>query len=74
MAIWWSYFFNKMRLIGCFIDDGYLLFTCEHLTKDNKCDYYFWRPFLCREYPRGFSYFIKPAVLPGCGYKFVAKK
>lgn len=72
-AIWWCYFFNRMRLIGCFIEDGYLLFTCEHITADNKCGCYSWRPFLCREYPKAFGYFEEPVTLPGCGYKFMRK-
>ncbi len=74
LAIGWNRYFNKMKLLDYSIEHGYILFTCELVTKANKCSQYFWRPFFCREYPRGFSYFEVPVTLPGCGFKFVQKK
>jgi hypothetical protein len=72
-AIWWNKYFNKMRLIGCFIEDGYMVYACTLQLPNGKCGNYYWRPFFCREYPRAFKYFEIPTTLPRCGYKFLQK-
>ncbi|MBT5855515.1 hypothetical protein HOH87_02650 [bacterium] len=46
-------------------------FKCNYL-KEGKCSIYRRRPFICRQYP-ALQYFQKPEILPGCGYRIVAK-
>jgi len=73
-VIWWNEYFNDLRLICCVLDEGYFVFTCQHLTKSGKCGKYNWlRPWFCFEYPRIFNYFEIPTTLKGCGYSFKAK-
>jgi Fe-S-cluster containining protein len=52
---------------------GTLLFTCKHLSWENTCQIYFFRPFMCRNYPK-----IKRNTLPetfeNCGYYFKLDK
>lgn len=73
LAIWWNKYFNGLRLIGCLINDGYMVFSCNYQNTDGSCGWYGWRAQFCREYPRNFKYFEIPTILKGCGYKFVKK-
>ncbi|MDR1996915.1 MAG: YkgJ family cysteine cluster protein [Candidatus Margulisbacteria bacterium] len=74
-AIWWNKYFNNLYLIGSFLDDGLMVFGCNYLRDDGRCgNYNLSRPVFCFEYPRLFKYFEKPVELPGCGFKFVARK
>lgn len=73
-AVWWNKYFNNMHLVGIFIEDGYMVFSCDNQNEDGTCGNYFWRPFFCREYPRAFGYFERPTTLAGCGYLFNPKK
>lgn len=64
---WISWLFG-FELIEIDQEDHSLIFSCRHLTVDNKCDNYFWRPNVCRNYPL-VDYFEEPKLLPGCGFK-----
>jgi hypothetical protein len=70
--IWWNSYFNHLNLIGVFIEEGFMVFNCRKQLPSGKCGNYFFRPWFCREYPRGFKYFEMPCTLPGCGYKFIS--
>jgi len=72
-AVWWNKYFNGLRLIGCLLDEGIMVYTCKHITAEGKCGWYSWRAQFCREYPRNFKYFEVPTTLKGCGYKFEKK-
>ena len=74
-AIWWNAYFNDLRLIGSFIEDGVMVFACNRQRPDGSCGAYNWlRPVFCHEYPRLFSYFEKPTVIKGCSFKFSPRK
>lgn len=53
-----------------------LTFECKHITKDNKCDIYLFRPYFCRVYPQVNPELIYDGVtmLDGCGYRFEINK
>lgn len=61
----WLFDFNLLRID---YENHYLIFNCQHLTSEGKCNHYFWRPNICRNYPL-VDYFEKPKLLPGCGFK-----
>lgn len=74
-VIWWNEYFNGLILIGSFLDDGYIVFTCKHLLPTGSCGNYTWRrPVFCYEYPRIFKYFETPTTLPDCGYRFQPRR
>lgn len=54
-------------------EKNYLAFSCKHRGKDGKCQNYFWRPSICRNYPI-LDYFDKPKLLPWCGFISISKK
>mgnify|MGYP001606063823 CR=1 FL=1 len=45
-----------------------IIFGCQHLTPDNKCGNYRWRPNVCRNFPL-VDYFAEPKLLPNCGFR-----
>ncbi|MDP7038656.1 MAG: YkgJ family cysteine cluster protein [Myxococcota bacterium] len=45
-----------------------VIFSCNHLQSDNRCGIYFWRPFLCRNYPLRPLY-TQLNLLPLCSYQ-----
>lgn len=49
------------------------VFSCRYLQKDHTCKHYFFRPTVCRNWPR-IEYFDRPKILKGCGYKAVVTK
>ena len=70
LIIWWYRFvynfsFNQEKKYT-------LLFKCNYLI-NNKCSIHWRRPYICRRY-HGTSFFKKPSIIPGCGYKIVTKK
>lgn len=49
-------------------------FRCTHFDRaTRRCDSYASRPGLCRDYPRLLLYQPHPELLPGCGYRPVAR-
>jgi len=67
LAIRWITWLFDFILLRVDYENGYLAFTCKHVSSDGKCGNYFWRPSVCRNYPL-VDYFKQPCVLPGCGY------
>lgn len=63
----WQPYYNNFEMTG---EDsiGTKLFTCKHLSNDNKCLKYKTRGIFCRQYPFG------PETLEGCGYSFTLTK
>jgi len=50
------------------------VFRCTHFdTRTRRCDSYESRPGMCRDYPRLQLYAASPEMLPGCGYRPVAR-
>lgn len=72
LCIRWLSFLYDFYLLRIDYPRNYLVFSCKHKGKDGKCQNYFWRPAICRNYPL-LDYFEKPVFLKGCGYE-VAKR
>jgi uncharacterized protein len=50
------------------------VFRCTHFDPVTRlCDSYATRPGMCRDYPRALLYQPSPELLPGCGYRVVAR-
>jgi Fe-S-cluster containining protein len=47
--------------------------SCRHLRADGTCADYFFRPTVCRTWPR-IRYFNPPAILKGCGFSVVDRQ
>jgi hypothetical protein len=55
-------------------EDGIFVFKCSHFDWVNRrCDSYSSRPGMCRDYPRALLYQPHPELLPGCGYRPLAR-
>ena len=67
LAISWISWIFDFELLRIDHENHYLIFACQHLRPDGKCDNYFWRPNICRNYPL-VDYFEKPKTLPDCGF------
>lgn len=65
----WLYDFYLLDIdyINC-----YLAFSCKHRGDDGKCQNYFFRPPICRNFPL-FDYFKKPTFIPNCGFNALVK-
>ena len=47
---------------------------CTHFDRSTRaCDSYSSRPGMCRDYPRALLYQTHPVLLPGCGYRPLAR-
>jgi Fe-S-cluster containining protein len=50
------------------------VFRCTHFDAGTRsCDSYSSRPGMCRDYPRALLYQPHPELLPGCGYRPIAR-
>ena len=50
------------------------VFNCTHFDRATRaCDSYDSRPGMCRDYPRNLLDQPNPEMLPGCGYRPVAR-
>ena len=50
------------------------VFHCTHFDRSTRlCDSYDSRPGMCRDYPRALLYQPHPELLPGCGYRPIAR-
>lgn len=47
--------------------------SCRYLQKDGSCKHYRLRPLVCRLWPRQ-SYFMRPSLFKGCGYRVENRK
>ncbi|NQU17652.1 MAG: hypothetical protein HQ564_06250 [Candidatus Saganbacteria bacterium] len=63
---WISWLFD-FYLIKIDFEHHDLVFSCNNRGEGGRCNNYFWRPSICRNYPL-LDYFKRPVFLPGCGY------
>ena len=68
LAIRWISWLFDFYLLKIDFENRDLAFSCKNLGKDGKCQNYFWRPSICRNYPL-LDYFKKTVFLPGCGFR-----
>ena len=55
-------------------DARVFVFECSHFDRTTRlCDSYETRPGMCRDYPRALLYQPHPELLPGCGYRPIAR-
>ena len=56
--------------------NGALTFECKHISKENKCKIYWFRPLFCRDYPNINPDLIYSGVemLDNCGFYFDVDK
>lgn len=50
-----------------------IILSCKHLNEENKCSIYFFRPLLCRNYPKK-KINLNCELIEGCGYKIIKKQ
>jgi hypothetical protein len=72
--LWWQRRVNGFELRETHRDDRVLVFACSHFDRATRqCDSYDSRPGMCRDYPRALLYQPHPELLPGCGYRPIAR-
>lgn len=72
--LWWQRQVNGFELLGRDVSSWTFVFTCTHFDRETRrCDSYESRPGICRDYPRALLWQPAPEMLPGCGYRPVAK-
>lgn len=64
---WWHGHRFNFEYLGH--EGNMLVYTCRHLTDDNRCSIYRFRPRLCREFPRP-QLWGHPDLHDGCGFYF----
>ena len=70
----WQRCVNGFELQGSDADARIFVFRCTHFDpQTRRCDSYASRPGMCRDYPRALLYQPHPELLPGCGYRPVAR-
>jgi uncharacterized protein len=74
LFVWWQDRVNGFVLTGEIRSQRVLLFRCTHFDREGRaCDSYASRPGICRDYPRALLAQPSPELLPGCGYRPVAR-
>jgi hypothetical protein len=74
LFVWWQERVNGFVLTGQIRSQRVLLFRCTHFDRERReCDSYAFRPGICRDYPRALLGQPCPELLPGCGYRPVAR-
>jgi len=72
--LWWYVEINGFYFRGFEVEDGdsnaAKVMGCRHLSEEGTCNSYFWRPGICRQWPR-IEYVRKPHLLKGCGYSIL---
>lgn len=70
----WHRHVNGFELVERTRPDRAFVFRCSHFDRETRrCDSYHSRPGMCRDYPRGLMEQASPELLPGCGFKPVAR-
>jgi uncharacterized protein len=70
----WQRHVNGFELSGRDVAGRSFIFRCTHFdVATRSCDSYDSRPGMCRDYPRGLLWQPWPELLPGCGYRPVAR-
>jgi Fe-S-cluster containining protein len=74
LYVWWQETVNGFVLSGELRQGRVLLFRCTHFDwESRRCDSYESRPGMCRDYPRVLLSQPAPRMLPGCGYRPLAR-
>lgn len=72
--LWWQERVNGFRLVEVRRGERTFVFSCDHFDWETRaCDSYASRPGICRDYPRVLLAQPGPQLLPGCGYRPVAR-
>jgi uncharacterized protein len=72
--LWWQRRVNRFELRGSEPEERVFVFKCLHFDwVTRRCDSYSSRPGMCRDYPRALLHQPRPELLPGCGYRPVAR-
>jgi Fe-S-cluster containining protein len=70
----WQERVNGFVLVEARSRERSFVFRCTHFDPATRsCDSYASRPGMCRDYPRGLLHQPSPELLPGCGYRPVAR-
>ncbi len=72
--LWWQRQVNGFALIEARRRERTFVFRCTHFDPGTRsCDSYASRPGMCRDYPRALLQQASPELLPGCGYRPLAR-
>jgi Fe-S-cluster containining protein len=72
--LWWQEKVNGFVLVEARRRERTFVFRCTHFDPATRsCDSYASRPGMCRDYPRALLYQASPELLPGCGYRPLAR-
>lgn len=72
--LWWQERVNGFVLRETRRAERTFVFRCTHFDEATRsCDSYASRPGMCRDYPRVLLYQSAPDLLPGCGYRPLAR-
>jgi len=72
--LWWQEKVNGFVLVEARRRERTFVFRCTHFDRTTRsCDSYSSRPGICRDYPRALLYQTHPDLLPGCGYRPLAR-
>ena len=72
--LWWQEKVNGFVLVDARRRERTFVFRCTHFDRATRsCDSYASRPGMCRDYPRALLYQASPELLPGCGYRPLAR-
>jgi len=72
--LWWQEKVNGFELVEARSRERTFVFRCTHFdTATRSCDSYASRPGICRDYPRALLQQASPELLPGCGYRPLAR-
>jgi uncharacterized protein len=72
--LWWQRRVNGFELASSDFRRRTFTFTCSHFDRaTRRCDSYASRPAMCRDYPRLLLEQPHPELMPGCGYRPVAR-
>jgi hypothetical protein len=74
LFLWWQERVNGFILVSGDPRQRAFVFKCTHFDwATRSCDSYSSRPGFCRDYPRALLDQPRPELLPGCGYRPVAR-
>jgi len=72
--LWWQERVNGFVLVEARRRERSFVFRCTHFDRETRsCDSYASRPGMCRDYPRALLHQTSPELLPGCGYRPIAR-
>ena len=72
--LWWQRQVNGFELVDARGRERTFVFRCSHFDLATRsCDSYASRPGMCRDYPRALLHQTQPELLPGCGYRPLAR-